>query len=99
MVQLCRDMGVELRLDAPLSQICIEDGRITGARLDSGEQIRSDLVISNADLPYTFRKLIEPRFRGKYTEKRLDRMESACSGFLLYQGVDKIYDHLCHPAL
>ncbi len=99
LVALCQQMGVKLRMNAPVDQILIEDGRAVGVRLEDDEQIYSDLVISNADLPYTYRKLIEPRYRKAYTDEKLDRMSYACSGFVLYLGVNKSYSHLRHQAL
>jgi phytoene desaturase len=99
MLRLADEMGVKVRTLAPVAQICIDNGRVTGVRLESGEQIAADLVVSNADLPYTYGKLIEPRYRGAYPQKRLDKMHYACSGFLLYLGVDRQYDHLRHQGL
>lgn len=99
MLKLADEMGVTIRTRAPVAQICVEQGRVTGVRLESGEQLRADLVVSNADLPYTYRKLIPPEARKVYTDQRLDRMQYACSGFILYLGVDKTYSHLRHQAL
>jgi phytoene desaturase len=99
MLSLAEQMGVQIRTNAPVEEICIEGGRVRGVRLVSGEQVRADLVVSNADLPYTYRKLIDPRFRKKYPDKRLDGMQYACSGYLLYLGVDRTYEHVRHQAL
>ncbi len=99
MVALAGEMGVEIRTSAPVQQICVENARVTGVRLDSGEQIQADLVISNADLPYTYRQLIDPQYRRKYTDARLDAMQYACSGYLLFLGLDRTYSHLQHQGL
>jgi phytoene desaturase len=99
MLSLAEQMGVQIRTNAPVEEICIEGGRVRGVRLVSGEQVRADLVVSNADLPYTYRKLIDPRFRKKFPDKRLDGMQYACSGYLLYLGVDRTYEHVRHQAL
>jgi phytoene desaturase len=99
MVTLASDLGVDLRTNAPVAEICIENGRTTGVRLANGGFIPADLVISNADLPYTYRKLIAPPHRQRYTDARLDRMQYACSGYLLYLGVDKRYPQARHQAL
>ncbi len=99
MLRLAGEMGVTVRTNAPVAQICIENGRVQGVRLASGEQIRADLVISNADLPYTYKKLIDPRSRRDYSDQRLERLQYACSGFILYLGVDRTYDHLRHQSL
>jgi phytoene desaturase len=77
----------------------VENGRVTGVRLGSGEQLAADIVISNADLPYTYEKLLDDRYRKDYSPSRLQRMSYSCSGYLLYLGVNKTYPHLRHQAL
>ncbi|MEW5871442.1 MAG: phytoene desaturase family protein [Chloroflexota bacterium] len=99
MLSLAQEMGVIVRTSAAVAQICVENGRATGVVLASGEQISADLVISNADLPYTYRELIEPRFRRIYPDQRLERMQYACSGYLVYLGIDRKYSHLRHQSL
>jgi phytoene desaturase len=99
MLDLASEMGVKLRTNCPVSEICIEDGRTTGVRLESGEFVPAGLVISNADLPYTYRELIAPQHRRQYPDRRLERMQYACSGYVLYLGVDRTYPHLRHQSL
>lgn len=99
MLELSDEMGVEIRTNSPVEQICIEQQRVTGVRLVSGEFIPADLVISNADLPYTYRKLIAPVHRQHFSDRKIDGMQYACSGYILYLGVDKTYPHARHQAL
>ena len=99
MVELAREMGVTLRTNAPVERICVDGGRVRGVRLDSGEEVRADLVVSNADLPYTYQKLIDPAHRRYYPDRRLQSIQYACSGYLLYLGVDRTYPHMRHQAL
>lgn len=99
MIVLADEFGVEIRTQATVEEILVENGRVCGVRIQTGEQIMADLVVSNADLPYTYRSLIDSRHRRDYSDRRLDQMQYACSGYLLYLGVDKTYDHLQHQAL
>lgn len=99
MLELAGEMGVEVRTNAAVEEICVENGRVSGVRLASGEFIPAELVISNADLPYTYRELIQPQYRRQYTDERLAKMQYACSGFILYLGLDRTYNHLRHQAL
>jgi phytoene desaturase len=96
---LADEMGVNIRTNAPVAKIRIKSGQVQGVLLESGEQINADLVVSNADLPYTYRKLVDPRYRREYTDQKLDQMQYACSGFLLYLGIDRTYSHLRHQSL
>jgi phytoene desaturase len=99
MLSLAEEMGVEMRTQSPVAEITIANGRATGVRLETGEEISADLIVSNADLPYTYRKLISGQHRKQYSDRRLDAMDYACSGYILYLGVDKVYPDLQHQAL
>ena len=99
MVKIAVDKGVILKTNSPVKRIIVENGRAVGVILASGEKVIADLVISNADLVYTYRDLIDERFRKQYSNQKLDRMQYACSGYVLYLGLDKTYSHLRHQAL
>lgn len=99
MASLATEMGVEIHLNSPVAEICIEGGRVRGVRLETGREIPADLVVSNSDLPYTYRRLIDPRHRREYSDQRLDRMSYACSGFILFLGVNKVLENVRHQAL
>jgi phytoene desaturase len=99
MTNLAQVMGIQIFLNSPVSEICITNGRTTGVLLESGREIPADIVISNADLPYTYRRLIDERYRKDYTNRRIAAMKYACSGFLLYLGIDREYSHLQHQSL
>ncbi len=99
MVRLANEMGVKIHTNSPVQEISIANNRVNGVRLQSGDFIAADLVISNADLPYTYRKLIAPMYRKTYTDQKLEKMQYACSGYLLYLGVNKTYPNVRHQAL
>ena len=56
------EYGGQVRLNAPVARILVDGDRAVGVvSLESGEEIRSDLVISNAHPQLTFLRLIEER--------------------------------------
>ena len=99
MLQLCEEMGVEIHNNSPVEKIHVENGGVTAVRLTNGEIIPADLVVSNADLPYTYKYLVDKSYRRKYTDKTLDKMQYACSGYILFLGVDQVYPNVSHQAL
>lgn len=99
MVKLADGLGVRIITNSPVAEILIENGRVTGVRLETGQAYQADLVISNADLPYTYRRLVKASHRRYYSDKRLDKMTYACSGFILYLGIDKQFSNVRHQAL
>ena len=99
MLTLAESMGVEVRTNAPVEEILIEGRQAVGVKLATGERIAADIVISNADLPYTYRQLISAEHRKQYPDQRIERMSYACSGYLLYLGLDRTYPAMQHQAL
>jgi phytoene dehydrogenase-like protein len=53
-----RAAGVEIRTGARVARIVVEDDRACGVELESGEVVRADNVISNADPKRTFLELL-----------------------------------------
>jgi phytoene dehydrogenase-like protein len=53
-----RKLGVEIRTSAPVSQIDVREGRTRGVILEDGTEIRSRIVLSNADPKRTFMKMV-----------------------------------------
>ena len=55
------DAGVEIRCDAPVSQIRIDDDNATGVVLGDGTSIAANRVVSNVDPRVTFGRLVSAR--------------------------------------
>jgi len=92
--RLARELGVEFRLGVGIGGILSHDGTVTGVRTDHGEEIPLRAVVSNADAVRTHRELLEAPARLDFERRR--RYEPACSGVVLYLGLDRRYDHLAH---
>lgn len=99
MVALAGEMGVKIHTNAAVEQIITRSGKATGVQLKSGEQLEADIVVSNADLPYTYRNLLNGNAKKDYSEQKLERMSYACSGYILYLGVDRVYPHMQHQSI
>ncbi|HEY4977646.1 MAG TPA: NAD(P)/FAD-dependent oxidoreductase [Candidatus Acidoferrum sp.] len=56
-----RELGVEIRTNAPVDKILIKDNRIKGVVLKSGEEIHANVVSSSVDPHLTFEKFMEPK--------------------------------------
>jgi phytoene dehydrogenase-like protein len=58
MASAARTFGAEIRTSAPVAQINIRKGQLRGVVLEDGTEVRSRLVLSNADPKRTFLKLV-----------------------------------------
>jgi phytoene desaturase len=99
MVRIAGETGVTIRTNAPVDEILVQNGHTIGVRLESGEVLQADIVVSNADLPYTYKDLLPGNQSKDYSDEKLDSMKYACSGYLLYLGVNKSYPDMRHQAL
>ncbi|MGO9648449.1 MAG: phytoene desaturase family protein [Terriglobales bacterium] len=55
-----RKLGVEIRTSASVAQIDVSNGKARGVILQDGTEIRSRIVLSNADPKRTFLKMVAP---------------------------------------
>ncbi len=90
--KLAGELGVALRPGSDVEGLNIEKGRATGVRV-GGQVERYDAVISNMDSVRTYQELVGGKVGRRYARKDL---EPACSGVVLYLGLNKRYDHLLH---
>ncbi len=94
MAAVARKLGVKIETGQNVTQIVVKDGKARGVCVDS-EMLTADLVISNADLPYTYTDLLQER-PAKYTEGAWKRQAFTSSAFMLYLGTDRVYPQLRH---
>jgi phytoene dehydrogenase-like protein len=89
MVAFLREHGGGVRVDAPVRQIEVSGGRATAVRLDDGERIEADTIVSNLDPRMTFLELVgeselDSTFARAVNRWRYDLMSMFC----LYLALD-----------
>ena len=96
LVKLYEEEGGRILYNAPVDEICTENGKTTGVRLENGQFLDSDLVASNADVNYTYTKMLRNEKKVKWTKKKLELSNYSMSLFLVYFGVKKKYPDMAH---
>jgi phytoene desaturase len=91
LVRLFGELGGRLLLNADVERIGVERGRATGVWLRDGTLLPADIVVSNADVAYTYRHMLPDLTRRSYTDARLDRMRYSMSLVVIYFGTDRLY--------
>lgn len=99
MAEVATRNGAELHLDTPVERIVTRGRTACGVRLGGGDVIECDDVVINADFGTAATTLFEPGVLRKYTPRRLRRMKLSCSTFMLYLGVDKLYEDVPHHTI
>lgn len=83
---IAKKYGVTIRVHTPVDQIVVKDGAAMGVRLESGEVLSADMVVSNADVHHTDTKLLPKEYQTK-SDAYWDARTLAPSAFILYLGV------------
>ncbi len=96
LVRLANELGVELRTGVGVRRILLDDrGAAAGVETECGERVPLRAVVSNMDTVRTHRELLgDGRPARRFLRRR--GYEPACSGVVLYLGLDRGYDHLLH---
>lgn len=87
--QLALDMGVEFVTSCPVTAIRVEGGRATGIEARD-TFIPADIVVSNMDIVYTYRKLMPAQ---KAPTRYLDQPRSS-SAIIFYWGMNRTFPEL-----
>lgn len=87
------ELGGEINTNCDVSEIIVENGKAIGVKYNDTSRY-SDLVISNADLGFTYRHLINSKYRKKWTNRKIENMNYSMSCVLIYLGCKKKFEKL-----
>jgi len=104
LVGLLDGLGVRIRYEAAVKEICIENGKACGVVLEknpkahraSEERIASDIVVYNGDSAWAYKNLIAPQHRRFWKDSRIEKGHYSMGLFVWYFGTNKKYDSLPH---
>lgn len=98
--RLGRELGVIFHTGVGVQEIWTEEGAVRGVVTDGGSRVELDAVVSNADAVRTHRELLRgedgPVRRAVEDFEDRRAYEPACSGVVLYLGLNRRYEHLEH---
>jgi len=92
LVKVGERFGVEYRFNTSVTEVIVDERnkRATGVRLESGETLRADIVLMNADLVYAYKNLLPP----SPATTALDKKPSSCASISFYWSMDTIIPQL-----
>ncbi len=98
MARIAQEIGVEIELNESVEEILFDGRKAVGVRTESGEH-RADALILNSDFANTMTKLVPNHLRRRWTDEKLAKKKYSCSTFMLYLGIDGVYDQLPHHTI
>ncbi len=99
LVGLIEGQGGSVRCGQGVERITVDRGAASGVRLESGETVPADIVVSNADSAWTYRHLVPPEHRRRWTDRRIERARYSMSLFVWYFGTRRQYRDVAHHTI
>jgi phytoene desaturase len=99
LVGLIEGQGGQVRCNMRVEEIVVDGGAARGVRLASGDVISADVVVSNADSAFTYRHLVKPQARSRWTDRRIARARYSMSLFVWYFGTRRRYEDVPHHTI
>ncbi len=96
---LIEGQGGAIRTRAGVDEILVTDRRATGVRLTSGERLDADIIVSNADSAATYKHLLPPAVRKRWSDKRIDKSRYSMGLFVWYFGTKRRYENVAHHTI
>jgi phytoene desaturase len=91
--------GGSIRCHAEVAEILVEGGEAAGVRLASGEIIPARIVVSNADVGWTYRHLLARHPRKRWTDAKIDSARYSMGLFVWYFGTDRRHEDVYHHTM
>ncbi len=95
MAQVVAEEGGHVHLGRPVRRLLLDGRRVKGVELEDGTREQADAVFVNADFGHAMEHLVEPGTVPRYSTERLGKFKLSCSTYMLYLGLDRLYDE--HP--
>jgi phytoene desaturase len=99
MAKLIEGQGGNLRTNATVSKILVENGAATGVELENGQAIHAHIVVSNACTGHTYKNLLAHHKRRRWTDKKIARAKYSMGLFVWYFGTNRQWPDLPHHSI
>lgn len=84
--------GVAIHYRKAAKKINVNGNRAESVVFEDGTELKADIIVANADLPYVYRELLPDKNRSR----RIDKLDYSCSAICFHWGLNKTYPQLAH---
>jgi phytoene dehydrogenase-like protein len=97
MAACCRERGVDIRVDAPVKEVIVEDGRAVGVVTEKGETFRARAVVSNLNPKLLFQKIVDSALLPADFNERIDRYKCGSGTLRMNVALSELPRFTCKP--
>lgn len=92
MAKAACELGCKIHYKKEIKEVVVENNKAVGLISEDGEFQGFDCVVINADFGYAMSNLFKRGLLKKYTPEKIKEKKYSCSTFMLYLGINKIYN-------
>lgn len=92
MAKIIEEDGGKIHLSTPVKELHTENGKAIGVMLEDGDIVKADHTIINADFAHAMHNIIKEKDLHRWTPENVRSKRFSCSTYMMYLGVDKVYD-------
>ncbi len=95
MAELAIELGVDLRLNESVTGLDVVGRKVVAVKTETGH-FPCDALVVNADFGEAMKRLVPNRLRKRWSDAKLQAKRYSCSTFMLYLGIEGIYEDVPH---
>ncbi|MEO6716186.1 MAG: NAD(P)/FAD-dependent oxidoreductase, partial [Novosphingobium sp.] len=97
MAGACRDMGVEISLEAPVAKVLVDGGRAIGVALEGGEELAAPIIAANVGPALLFRDMVDPADLDEPFRHRMSQFKTGSGTFRMNVALSELPDFSVLP--
>jgi phytoene dehydrogenase-like protein len=97
MAKVCGQLGVEISLEAPVSRVLVDGGKVAGVRLESGEEIAAERVIANVGPKILYERMFDDADLKPEFKRRIRGFKAGSGTFRMNVALSELPKFTCLP--
>jgi phytoene dehydrogenase-like protein len=97
MAKVCREHGVEISLESPVSRVLVDGGKVAGVRLESGEEVIAERVISNVGPKLLYERMFDHSDLKPEFKRRIKGFKAGSGTFRMNVALSELPKFTCLP--
>ena len=97
MRQACEKLGVEISVEAPVARVLVDNGRASGVKLESGEEIAAGIVAANVGPRLLYERLIDAADLAPEFRRRVKGFKAGSGTFRMNVALSELPRFTCLP--
>ncbi|WP_271077306.1 phytoene desaturase family protein [Aurantiacibacter sp. MUD61] len=97
MAKACREAGVEISLESPVSEVLVDGGTVAGVKLRSGEEVAAKRVIANVGPRLLYGKMLDASHQPEDFRRAMKGFKAGGGTFRMNVALSELPRFTAHP--